>query len=781
MNNNTASLHLLVPLSVAAYNLPMPRTVHAVCPHDCPDSCAVLITVDDLGRATKLQGDSAHPVTRGFLCARSPNTCPAFIRQTAFSIPYIAAPAPSKAAHARKTPLSASTWDEALSTIAARFRSIADEFGPEAILPYSYAGTTGTLAYGSMDRRFFHRLGASQLDRTICSTAGGEALISVYGRKLGTDIEAFPEAKYIIAWGANIHGNNVHLWPFIEEARRKGAKFVVLDPYKTRTARCADWYLPINPGTDLALAMSMMHVMIDDDLIDAAYVRDHTEGFDELAQIVTAPDYAPERIAPITGIAAADIRTLAREFATTTPAVIRLNYGVQRTDSGGSAVRAIAMLPVITGQFRHYGGGLQLSTSGAFGLNQQRLQRPDLMQLALGRPARTINMSQLGSALTTLDSPPVKAIYVYNSNPAAVAPDSGNVLRGLARPDLFTVVHEQYLTDTTDYADIVLPATTFFEHKDLQTAYGHYYLQLSSPAIAPLGEARDNVTVFRDLAQAMGFDDDCLRATHDELISDALASDDHYVQGITLEQLESEHRVRLNFESWHSGEDSLPSPTALPHSPAARPCCATPHSPTSESTPYSPTTRPSNPARAKKRNSSPSNSSPAKPTTISTPPSPISPPIAPSNKTTCSRSTSATPRHATSVTETASASSTTAAPSNSPPRSIPPPTPASNPASSPPASTGTSSPPTARASTNSPPNASPTSDAVRCFTRVWWRSKSCRCHPEREALFATSRRIFVFDLLAFPFATTPCHPDGAQRRGTWWLLKSERSSVSHSM
>lgn len=525
------------------------RTVHAVCPHDCPDSCGVLITVDELGRATKLQGDPEHPVTRGFLCAKVAKYLPRVYSPDRVLYPLRRRPDVAKGAGTRSAAdFMRISWDEALDAIATRFHAVAREFGAEAILPYSYAGSTGVLAYGSMDRRFFHRLGASQLDRTICSTAGGEALISVYGRKFGTDIEAFPEAKYIIVWGGNIHGTNIHLWPFIEEARRKGAKLVVIDPYRTRTAKCADWFLPINPGTDVALAMSMMHVIIRENLIDAEYVRDHTEGFEELREIVAQAEYAPEQIAARVGIGADDIRRLAREYATTKPAVIRVNYGVQRTDSGGSAVRAIAMLPVITGQWRHYGGGLQLSTSGAFALDQGRLQRPELMDKALGRAARVVNMVELGSALTVLDDPPVKAMYVYNANPAAVAPDQGIVLRGLKRPDLFTVVHEQYMTDTTDYADIVLPATTFFEHKDLQTAYGHYYLQVSQPAIAPMGEARDNVTVFRDLAHAMGFDDECLRATHDELIEEALQTEDTFVAGITRERLEREHRVRLNFD-----------------------------------------------------------------------------------------------------------------------------------------------------------------------------------------------------------------------------------------
>jgi anaerobic selenocysteine-containing dehydrogenase len=437
------------------------------------------------------------------------------------------------------------TWDEALDEIAARFRGITAEFGSEAILPYSYGGTLGALNGASMDRRFFGRLGASQLERTICSAAGEAGLISVLGAKLGTEPEQFAHSRYIIAWASNIHGNNVHLWPFIEEARRKGAKLVVIDPYRTRTAACADWYLPINPGTDGALALAMMHVIIGEGLHDANYVAEHTLGFDALREKVK--NYPPERVAQWTGISAEDIRKLAHEYATVRPAMIRLNYGVQRSEGGGMATRAIAMLPCITGSWKEVGGGLQMSTSSAFGLNHGALTRPDLKPDGPQRPPRSVNMVELGKALNTLDDPPLKALFVYSSNPAAVCPNHNEVIRGLKRTDLFTVVHEQFFTDTTDYADIVLPATTFFEHKDLQTAYGHYFLQVSDQAIEPLGECRSNVELFRALAERMGFDDDCFSESIDEMIDGALDSTNPWLQGITRERLERERQVRLNF------------------------------------------------------------------------------------------------------------------------------------------------------------------------------------------------------------------------------------------
>ncbi len=521
----------------------MKKVIHAACPHDCPDACGVLITVED-GRAIKVQGDPSHPVTRGFLCAKV-----AKYLDRVYSPDRVLYPMRRTAAKGVRTAPSQGferiSWDYALDEITRQFKKISKEFGSESILPYSYGGTLGALNSGSMDRRFFHRMGASQLERAICSAAGEAGLKSVLGIKMGTEPEQFRHSRYIIAWASNIHGNNVHLWPFIEEARRKGAKLVVIDPYRTRTAACADWYLPINPGTDAALALAMMHVIIGDNLYDADYVSRHTVGFEQLREKVK--EYPPERAAQWTGISAEDIVKLAREYVTTRPAVIRVNYGVQRSEGGGMAMRAITMLPCITGSWKEVGGGLQLSTSGSFGLNRQALERTDLMEKALGRPARVVNMVELGQALNALSHPPIKALFVYGSNPAAVCPNHNDVIRGLKRPDLFTVVHEQFFTDTSDYADILLPATTFFEHKDLQTAYGHYYVQVSNQAIEPLGECRSNVDLFRALAERMEFQEECFREPLDQMIDTALASENPWLKGIDRERLESEGHVRLNF------------------------------------------------------------------------------------------------------------------------------------------------------------------------------------------------------------------------------------------
>ena len=532
----------------------MKNVVHAACPHDCPDACGVLITIED-GRATKIQGDPSHPVTRGFLCAKV-----AKYLDRVYSPERVLYPmrrvAHKGTGHKDARDFQRTSWNEALGEIAARFKTIAADFGGEAILPYSYGGTLALLGSASMDRRFFHRLGASQLERAICSAAGEAGLKSVLGVKMGTEPEQFRHSRYIIAWGANIHGNNVHLWPFIEEARRAGAKLVVIDPYRTRTAKCADWYLPINPGTDSALALGMMHVIISEGLHDADYISKYTTGFEQLKEKVK--DYPPDRVAQWTGISAADIQQLAREYATKRPAAIRLNYGVQRAQGGGMSTRAVAMLPCITGSWKEVGGGLQLSLSGAPGLKRDVLERADLMQKALGRPARVVNMVELGKVLNTLADPPIQALFVYNSNPAAVCPNHNEVIRGLRRPDLFTVVHEQFFTDTTDYADIILPATTFFEHKDLQTAYGHYYLQMSNQAIEPLGECRSNVEVFRALADAMGFDEPCFRESVDEMIDQALNSPHPWLKGIDRRHLERQGHARLNFDGSQSEASHAP-------------------------------------------------------------------------------------------------------------------------------------------------------------------------------------------------------------------------------
>ena len=558
------------------------RVVHAVCSHDCPDSCGVLVTVNQEGRAIRVQGDPAHPVTQGFLCGKVAKYLDRVYSPERILYPLKRKPGVEKGPLPRGQEHEAFErvgWDEALDAIAERLERISREFGPESILPYSYAGTIGVLGYGSMDRRFFHRLGASQLDRTICAEAGGVGWNLVYGKKLGTPTEDFRLSKLIIAWGGNIHGNNIHLWPMVEQARRNGARLIVIDPYKTRTAALANWHIAIRPGTDGALALGMMHVIVRDGLEDRAYIAGMTHGFDLLAERLRG--YTPERVAHWTGMTATEVQQLAREYATTSPAAIRLNYGVQRSENGGTTVRSIAMLPALTGAWKYRGGGAQLSTSGAFAWNKRALERPDLaLASPLGHQARVVNMSALGWALTELgqdpeqrqngerrgrverdSGPPVEALLVYNSNPAAVAPNQSAVRRGLMRPDLFTVVHDLFFTDSTDYADYILPATTFLEHTDVQGAYGHYFVQWSEQAIEPLGEARSNVWLFSQLARRMGFAEDCFGDTPEEMIAQALGSGSDGratnpgMEHITVGELKSAGHVPLAF---HQNPEEAP-------------------------------------------------------------------------------------------------------------------------------------------------------------------------------------------------------------------------------
>jgi anaerobic selenocysteine-containing dehydrogenase len=551
------------------------KIVHAVCTHDCPDSCGVLVTVDTLtGRATKIQGDPAHPVTRGFLCGKVARYLDRVYSPDRLLYPMRRKPG------IRKGPLPQGSeaeaferisWDKALDLIATKLAAVAAKYGPESILPYSYAGTIGQLGYGSMDRRFFHRLGASQLDRTICASAGGAALMSVYGIRLGTTPQDFAHAGLILAWGANIHGNNVHLWPFIEEARRGSpgrprAKLIVIDPYRTRTAALADEHLAIRPGTDGLLALAMMHVLFREGLEDKAYLDECTTGATELRKHALREEHSPARAALITGIDADTIERLALAYAQAgrdgrAPAAIRMNYGIQRSENGGTAARAVAMLPLLTGSWQQRGGGLLLSTSGSFPFDSKKLHMPELMYSSpLGREARVLNMNELGIALTTQQQPAVKALFVYNCNAAAVAPDSERVLAGLRREDLFTIVHEQFFTDTTDYADIVLPATTFLEAKDLMGAYGHVFAQISSQAIAPLGEARSNVQLFGDLARRMGFTEAAFLDDADALITQALDIEQPFFAGITKQRLETEGHIALALPKNNRGE-SLPFST----------------------------------------------------------------------------------------------------------------------------------------------------------------------------------------------------------------------------
>ncbi|MDH0495072.1 molybdopterin-containing oxidoreductase family protein [Comamonas aquatica] len=475
------------------------------CPHDCPDTCSLTTTVID-GVATKVQGNPDHPMTGGVLCAKVSK-----YTQRTYHADRVLQPLKRSGpkGSGQFTPVS---WDQALRDIAQRLHTIAQR-QPEAILPYSYAGTMGQVQGESMDRRFFHQLGASLLDRTICASAGSEALAATYGGKLGMRMEFFAESQLILIWGSNSIASNLHFWRLAQEAKRNGAKLVCIDPRKSETAEKCHEHLQLLPGTDAALALALMHELIQNDWLDHDYIAQHTLGWEALR--ARALEWPPERAAQVCGLPVEQIRQLARDYGTTQPAAIRLNYGMQRVRGGGNAVRAIACLPALVGAWRHRAGGLLLSSSGVLPFNKVALQLPQLLG---DRRPRTLNMSTIGDVLLhpgdAQFGPQVEAVVVYNSNPVAVAPESAKVAAGFAREDLFTVVLEHFLTDTADHADYVLPATTQLEHWDIHGSYGHTDVLLNRPAIAPEGQARSNAQIFRDLAAQMAQLDPAFAAPH---------------------------------------------------------------------------------------------------------------------------------------------------------------------------------------------------------------------------------------------------------------------------
>ena len=525
------------------------NVVRAVCPHDCPDTCGISVTVDN-GRATKIRGDKEHPFTDGYLCTKVAHYLDRVYHPDRLTRPLRRI---GKKGEGKFEPIS---WAEAIATIAGKFREIAaGPHGPQAILPYSYAGTMGKLHYASLDRRFFHRLGASLLDRTICATAGAMGSDVTLGTRAVIDTEDTILARHIINWGSNTSVTNMHQWTLMHRARKAGAKIVTIDPHRSKTAEKSDWWIPVRPGTDGALALGVMHVLFRDGLEDKDYLERYCLGTEELKARVR-DEYSPSTVARITSVPITDIEKLAHEYAGAMterggPALIRTNYGMQRHGGGGMAVRTVVCLPAIIGAWRHPGGGAMLSTSKLMPWNGDALERPDLIPPG----TRTINMVNLAEALHgELPGPPIRALYVYNSNPAAVNPEQSKVMRGLAREDLFTVVHDQFQTDTADYADIILPATTQLEHFDLHSAYGHLYVQANEQAIAPLGESKRNTEVFRLLADAMGFEPEIFQVSDEDLAREALipvAGSNGFpaasaFEGITLETLLEKGPTRIN-------------------------------------------------------------------------------------------------------------------------------------------------------------------------------------------------------------------------------------------
>jgi anaerobic selenocysteine-containing dehydrogenase len=519
------------------------QVVHAACPHDCPDACSMLVTVTD-GVATGVRGNPDHPFTRGSLCTKVND-----YERHAYDPDRLLYPM-RRVGPKGEGEFERISWDDAVSEICGRFRSISAEWGSQAILPISFTGNISLLnGMGSGDP-FMHRLGATVLERTMCISTRSTAWFLTNGPAV-IDPESVVNSRFIVVWGSNVLTSNQHLWPFIREARAKGAKVVVIDPYRTRTAAQADWFMPIRPGTDGALAFGLIHVLVAEGLVDADYVERHTTGFEDLAERAAA--FPPERVEDITGIPAADVRALARDLATVQPSMINVGVAVERGRTGGQAFRAIFCLPALVGSWRHVGGGAIEMPLWGFPVKWDVLSKPEWI-----RPdTRVVNHLQLGRALTgglALD-PPIKAVLVYVANPAAHVPESDLVTSGLAREDLFTVVHDLYLTDTARYADIVLPATTVLEHFDMTMSWGHTYFQVNNPAIEPIGEAVSNTELFRRLAAGMGFDDDWFSSTDEQMAAAAIDWDAPAAAGLSMEAIRRDGWARIN----------LPPATAAPY------------------------------------------------------------------------------------------------------------------------------------------------------------------------------------------------------------------------
>ncbi|WP_080836493.1 molybdopterin-containing oxidoreductase family protein [Cohnella massiliensis] len=518
----------------------------SVCSLDCPDQCGLLVHKKD-GRIVKIEGDPSHPVTLGAICNKVRHLTERIYDPKRLAYPL------KRTGPKGEGKFERIGWDEALKTIAGRWKELIAESGPEAILPYSFYGNMGRIGTEGMDRRFFHRLGSSELERTICESAGTEGYRHTMGGSYGTDPEDTVHAKLIVMWGINAVSTNMHQVTIAEKARKNGATVVAIDVHRNRTARWADWFVPIRPGTDAALALGMMHVLFAEGLANEAFLREYTVGHEELREHVR--QYDPLAVSAITGVPPEDIVRLARLYGGTKPAFIRIGNGPQHHDNGGMCVRTIACLPAVTGSWLDLGGGAIKGNGGHVAHNDKALTRPDLRRT---KP-RSVNMNRIGSALLELD-PPIRSLYVYNSNPAIVAPDTNKVREGLRREDLFTVVHDLFLTETAAYADIVLPATSSLENTDFYHSYWHHYVQIQEPVIAPYGESKSNVETFRLLAEAMGFEDEAFRDTEDDLIRQALnAPFNPAYDGITLELLREKPFVKVKAKPPLPGKLRTPS------------------------------------------------------------------------------------------------------------------------------------------------------------------------------------------------------------------------------
>ena len=511
------------------------KTVRGACPQDCPDTCAFIYHVED-GKLVEVTGDPAHPMTRGGLCVKLKDFAEHHYNPDRILYPMKRVGPKGSGKYERIG------WDEALSTIKSKWTEIIDQYGSTAIMPHAYLGNQGTANGLTAGDAFFNRLGSTVAEKTYCESGSSTAWVMTVGPTGGLDVESLAYAKYIIVWGMNMVSTNLHAWPFVLEARRKGAKIVVIDPFKSRTAKQADWHVAIKPGTDAALALGMMNVIIQEGLVDYDYVEKYTLGYEELK--ARATEFPVERVSEITGIAAADIVKLAREYATTPPAAIREGVAVERCPGGGDAVRAITCLPALIGAWRHVGGGAVEMPIYEFPMSVAHVSRPDWIKPG----TRVLNELDLGAALTgkmKLD-PPIKSVFVYNSNPVSQAPDAGELVRGLQREDLFTVCSELFITDTAKYADILLPSTMQAEQYDIMVTWGHLYIMLNQPAIPAPGECVANIDLFRKLAKTMGFNDEYWDLTDDEWLTLSYDWSSPALEGITLDVLKKEGWKRLN-------------------------------------------------------------------------------------------------------------------------------------------------------------------------------------------------------------------------------------------
>lgn len=527
------------------------KRVRSVCPLDCSDTCSLLVDVED-GKIERIAGHPDHPVTRGAICNKVRKFPERVYHKDRLLYP-LRRTGPKGSLEFERI-----SWTEAYEEIRRKFQFAIESYGAESILPYSFYGNMGVLNAEGMDRRFFHRLGASRLERAICNAAGAVGYTHTMSANAGVDPEDTIYSKLILIWGCNVVSTNMHQMLLANEARKRGAKIVVIDVHNNRSAKWADWFIQIRPGTDAALALGIMHILIRDGLVQEEFVNRYTIGYPELKR--HAAEYTPKKVSEITGVAEDEIESLAHLYGTTTPSFIRIGNGLQHHDNGGMIVRSIACLPALTGQWGVRGGGAVKGNSYYAALNTRGVQRPDLLPRPL---PRLINMNRLGDVL--LDTPkPIKALFVYNSNPAQVAPDQNKVRQGLMREDLFTVVHDLFLTDTCKYADIVLPATSHFENLDLYTSYWHLYVQLQEPVIPRVGECKSNFTVFKELAKVMGFTDACFDDTEEDVIKTALQNDKNpYLRGITLDALREQGWLKLALptDTGIYGQAGGPTPT----------------------------------------------------------------------------------------------------------------------------------------------------------------------------------------------------------------------------